>query len=141
MTKIVAKKIEMTQVFNEDGIVTPVTRLKVLEGIDQLQKGVIVNVIGISKGKGFQGVVKRHSFAGGPKTHGQSDRHRAPGSIGERTDPGKVWKGQRMAGRMGGVQTTVKRLVVIDLTENSEILLKGAVPGGRNNKLSLVVVN
>jgi len=141
MSNIIAKKIEMTQVFNDDGIVIPVTKLKVLEGLDQLQKGISVNVIGISKGKGFQGVVKRHSFAGGPKTHGQSDRHRAPGSIGQRTDPGKVLKGMKMAGRMGGVQITVKNAMIVDVTDNSEVFLKGAVPGGRNNKLKLEVDN
>ena len=63
--------------------------------------GDLVDVSGISKGKGFAGVVKRHHFAGGPKTHGQSDRHRAPGSIGAGTSPGRVWKGMRMAGHMG----------------------------------------
>ena len=85
--------------------------------------------------------MKRHSFAGGPKTHGQSDRHRAPGSIGQRTDPGKVLKGMKMAGRMGGVQITVKNAMIVDVTDNSEVFLKGAVPGGRNNKLKLEVNN
>ncbi len=91
-----------------------------------------VNVIGTSKGKGFQGVVKRHGFAGGPKTHGQSDRLRAPGSIGSGTTPGRVMKGLRMAGRMGGDRITVKNLQVVraDAARNL-LLVKGAVPGPR----------
>ncbi len=91
-------------------------------------KGDFVDVSGISKGKGFQGVVKRHGFAGGPRTHGQSDRERAPGSIGQTTTPGRVFKGKRMAGRMGGERVTVQNLQVIDVTENL-IVVKGLIPG------------
>ena len=95
-----------------------------------------VNVTGISKGKGFQGGVKRYNFRGGPKTHGQSDRHRAPGSIGAGTTPGRVIKGMRMAGRMGGDKVTVKNLDVIMIDPEKNILLvKGAVPGHRNSVL------
>jgi large subunit ribosomal protein L3 len=72
-----------------------------------------VDVTGISKGRGFAGVVKRHGFRGGPKTHGQSDRHRAPGSIGAGTTPGRVYKGMRMAGRMGNARVTVQNLQVV----------------------------
>jgi large subunit ribosomal protein L3 len=72
--------------------------------------GDIVNVAGTSKGKGYAGVVKRHGFHGGPKTHGQSDRHRAPGSIGQSATPGRVYKGKRMAGRMGNERVTVRTL-------------------------------
>jgi large subunit ribosomal protein L3 len=92
-----------------------------------------VNVTGVSRGKGFAGVVKRHHFAGGPKTHGQSDRHRAPGSIGSTTTPGRVYKGMRMAGHMGNRQATVCNLEVYaaDPARNL-LLLKGAVPGMRN---------
>ena len=95
-----------------------------------------VNVTGVSKGKGFQGGVKRYNFRGGPKTHGQSDRHRAPGSIGAGTTPGRVIKGMRMAGRMGGDKVTVKNLdvLMIDLEKNI-LLVKGAVPGHRNSVL------
>ncbi|PIZ64961.1 50S ribosomal protein L3 [Candidatus Roizmanbacteria bacterium CG_4_9_14_0_2_um_filter_39_13] len=90
--------------------------------------GDIVDVTGTSKGKGFQGVVKRHGFAGGPKTHGQSDRERAPGSIGSGTTPGRVYKGKKMAGRMGGERKTVKNLEVVE--SNGEILkIKGLIPG------------
>ena len=94
------------------------------------------NVTGVSKGKGFQGGVKRYNFRGGPKTHGQSDRHRAPGSIGAGTTPGRVIKGMRMAGRMGGDKVTVKNLDVVMVdTERNILLVKGAVPGHRNSVL------
>ena len=82
---------------------------------DMFKPGDLINVVGISKGKGFAGVVKRHHFAGGPKTHGQSDRHRAPGSIGATTSPGRVFKGLRMAGHMGdrrGEGTRIKRIKI-----------------------------
>ena len=86
-----------------------------------------------SKGKGFAGVVKRHGFAGGPKTHGQSDRHRAPGSIGASTTPGRVFKGTRMAGRMGNKRRTVLNLEVVDvLPERNVLLVRGGVPGAKN---------
>jgi len=88
-----------------------------------------VNVIAISKGKGFQGVVKRHGFHGGPKSHGQKDRLRAPGSIGA-SWPQHVIKGMRMAGRMGGEKTTVKNLEIAEIDkENNLMAVKGAVPG------------
>lgn len=83
-----------------------------------------INVTGTSKGKGFQGVVRRHGFKGGPKTHGQSDRWRAPGSIGSGTTPGRVYKGKRMAGRMGGDRITVRGLEVVDVKDN-EITVRG----------------
>jgi len=100
--------------------------------------GQLVDVIGTSKGKGFAGVVKRHHFAGGLKTHGQSDRHRAPGSIGAGTTPGRVFKGMRMAGRMGGKRVTASNLevVIIDPDRNL-VAVKGAVPGAKNG---LVIV-
>lgn len=90
--------------------------------------GSLVNVSGVSKGKGFQGVVKRHAFKGGSKTHGQSDRERAPGSIGMTTTPGRVFKGKRMAGRMGNDRVTLKGLEVIELKDNG-VLVKGLIPG------------
>ena len=91
-----------------------------------------VDVIGTSKGKGFAGVVKRHHFRGGPKTHGQSDRHRAPGSIGATTTPGRVLKGMRMAGHMGNERVTIKDLRVIRAEpERNLLIVEGAVPGPR----------
>jgi large subunit ribosomal protein L3 len=91
--------------------------------------GDIIDVTGTSKGKGWAGGVKRYGFAGGPKTHGQSDRHRAPGSIGQGTTPGRVYKGKRMAGRMGSDTVTVKNLEVIEVTSDGLLLIKGLVPG------------
>ncbi len=93
----------------------------------------LVNVIGISKGKGFAGVVKRHHFAGGPKTHGQSDRHRAPGSIGATTFPGRVFKGMRMSGHMGDDRVTARNLRIFKADPECNVLMViGAVPGGKN---------
>lgn len=103
---------------------------------DVFQKGDEIAVTGISKGKGFAGVVKRWKFAGGPKTHGQSDRHRAPGSIGQGTTPGRVLKGKKMAGRMGGEKVTVKNLIIVDVDEENErIAISGPVPGIPNGLL------
>lgn len=100
---------------------------------DVLKKGDFVTITGISKGKGFAGVVKRWGFAGGPKTHGQSDRERAPGSIGQRTTPGRVYKGKRMAGRMGSNRVTVKNMGIIDIDEkNNLVAITGPVPGIEN---------
>jgi large subunit ribosomal protein L3 len=98
--------------------------------------GDLVDITGVSKGKGFAGVVKRHHFAGGPKTHGQSDRHRAPGSIGSTTSPGRVFKGLRMAGHLGDKRVTARNLEVFEADPARNLLLvKGAVPGGRNGLL------
>jgi len=98
--------------------------------------GDIVQVEGISKGKGFAGGVKRYHFKGGPKTHGQSDRHRAPGSIGSTTTPGRVFKGLRMAGHMGACKVTARNLVVVEVdTAKNVLLLKGAVPGAKGGIL------
>jgi large subunit ribosomal protein L3 len=101
-----------------------------------LEKGDLVNVTGHSKGRGFAGVVKRHHFAGGPKTHGQTDRHRAPGSIGATTFPGRVLKGKRMAGHMGNRRVTARNLEVIQADpERNLLLVKGAVPGANGGLL------
>ncbi|HYM65352.1 MAG TPA: 50S ribosomal protein L3 [Candidatus Sulfotelmatobacter sp.] len=91
--------------------------------------GDIVDVTGISKGKGWAGGVKRWNFKGGPRTHGQSDRERAPGSIGQTTTPGRVYKGKKMAGRMGQDTVTVKNLEVIEVTNDGVLLINGLVPG------------
>ncbi|MGQ9546008.1 MAG: 50S ribosomal protein L3 [Dehalococcoidia bacterium] len=101
-----------------------------------LRQGDLVNVTGLSKGRGFAGVVKRHHFAGGPKTHGQTDRHRAPGSIGSTTFPGRVLKGKRMAGHMGNNRVTVRNLQVVQAdSERNLLLVKGAVPGAKGSLL------
>jgi large subunit ribosomal protein L3 len=97
-----------------------------------------VDVVGTSKGKGFQGGVKRWGFAGGPKTHGQSDRTRAPGSIGSGTTPGRVLKGTHMAGHMGNARVTVKKLQVVQADpERNLLLVKGSVPGANGGLLMI----
>ncbi len=108
---------------------------KVGEKVDAsvFKAGDVVDVVGVSKGKGFAGVVKRYHFAGGPKTHGQSDRHRAPGAIGSGTTPGRVYLGKRMAGRMGNERVTVQNVLVVEAdAERNLILIRGSVPGGVN---------
>jgi large subunit ribosomal protein L3 len=100
---------------------------------DLFEVGQMIDVTGTSKGRGFQGVVKRHGFNGGPRTHGQSDRLRAPGSIGAGTDPGHVFKNTRMAGRMGGRRVTVMNLSVVEVISDRNLLLvRGSVPGAKN---------
>ncbi len=102
-------------------------------GADLFQPGQIVDVTGTSKGRGFAGVMKRHNFRGGPRTHGQSDRARAPGSIGAGTTPGHVFKGTRMAGRMGNKRVTVQNLQVVEVIPDRHlVLIRGSVPGAKN---------
>jgi large subunit ribosomal protein L3 len=108
----------------------------VIKASEVFKPGDVINVTGISKGKGYAGGVKRYHFKGGPRTHGQSDRERAPGSIGSTTTPGRVYKGKRMAGRMGHEQVTVKNIRIVAVDDNF-ILVKGLVPGGRNTLLTL----
>ena len=104
-------------------------------GVDVFEAGELVDVTGVSKGRGFTGVIARHNFRRGPKSHG-SDHHRAPGSIGAGTYPGRVWKGTKMAGHAGDEQVTVKKLKVVRIDpERNLILVRGAVPGARNGLL------
>ena len=99
-------------------------------GADIFAAGQHVDVIGISKGRGFQGVIRRHNFHRQPATHGQTDRERAPGSIGACTWPGRVWKGQKMPGRMGNRRETVSNLLVVTADpERNLLLIRGGVPG------------
>lgn len=101
--------------------------------VDLFNADDLVDVTGWSKGRGFAGVMKRHNFKGGKRTHGQSDRERAPGSLGAGTSPGKVWKGKRMPGRMGNDRKTVQRLRVVRIDgERHLLLIKGSVPGAKN---------
>ena len=126
----------MSQIFLEDGTLLPVTSVALASDEINLKPGDKVTITGFSKGKGFAGVVKRWGFHGGPKTHGQSDRHRAPGSIGAGTDPGRVWKGQKMAGRMGNRKVTLKKVPVVELDEAQKIVkFKGPLPGNRGSKI------
>jgi large subunit ribosomal protein L3 len=199
MKGIIGKKVGMTQIFDEQGVVTPVTviqagpcyvtqvrtsdrdgytaiqlgfeetkpqrltkgqlghlkrnnlpalrylrefRIKNGEmSVEEGQKitvnnafevGDHVDVVGTSKGRGFAGTVKRHNFNRGPKTHGQSDRERAPGSIGSTSTPGRVYKGMRMAGRMGNDRVTAQNLEVVVVDEEHNLLaVKGSVPGAK----------
>ena len=153
---IIGKKVGMTQVFAEDGALVPVTVIQAgpclvvqkktterdgYDGdanvgdrvqVDIFKAGDAIDVVGQSKGKGYQGVVKRHHFRGGRASHG-SMFHRAPGSIGASAFPSRVMKGMRMGGRMGGEQVTVKNLRVAKIdVENNLLYIRGAVPGGRN---------
>lgn len=101
--------------------------------VDVFSAGEKVDVTGWSKGKGFQGVVKRHGFAGGPKTHGQSDRLRAPGSIGQSSYPSRVFKGMKMGGRMGNDKVTLRdRRIVRVLPDKHIVMIEGPVPGAIN---------
>ena len=107
-------------------------------GAELFQEGDRVDVTGVSKGRGFAGTVKRHKFAGGPKTHGQSDRTRAPGSIGAGNTPGRVFKGMRMGGHMGAAQVTVRNLEVLESNAARGLLIvAGAVPGARQGLLKI----
>jgi len=107
--------------------------------VDHFEEGEFVDVSGTSKGKGFQGVVKRHGFAGvGQATHGQHNRLRAPGSIGAASYPARVFKGMRMAGRMGGEKVKVQNLRVLKVVpEKNLLVVKGAVPGHKNSFITI----
>lgn len=104
---------------------------------DIFNPGDVVAVTGISKGKGFAGVIKKHGFHGGPKTHGQSDRERSPGSIGQTTTPGRVYRGKKMAGRMGGEQVTVKNLHVVSVSPEGIMEISGQIPGTIGSLVSI----
>lgn len=138
MNYIKAKKGVMTQIYKGDKVV-PVTSVEILElpeGVE-LKEGDILKVTGTSKGKGFQGVVKRHGFGGGPQTHGQKNRLRAPGSIGN-TTPQRVLPGRRMAGHMGVETVTVRNLVLVEISEDGKkAKIKGAIPGWKNRMIKI----
>lgn len=106
---------------------------------DVVSVGSICDIQGTSKGKGFAGVVKRWNFSGGPKTHGQSDRLRAPGSIGQGTTPGRVHKGKKMPGRMGSDTVTVKQSLVVAVNDDNTVWVTGPVPGARHSLVRLEV--
>ncbi|MBL4821850.1 MAG: 50S ribosomal protein L3 [Gammaproteobacteria bacterium] len=114
------------------GEITAGSELKV----DRFEPGQKVDVTGTSKGKGFQGAVKRHNFQMQDATHGNSLSHRAPGSIGQCQTPGRVWKGKKMAGQMGNVKKTTQNLEVVRIdSENNLLLIKGAVPGATGSNV------
>lgn len=130
--KLALREIKLT----DEPVLKPGDEIKVN---DILKPGDEIKVSGVSKGKGFAGVVKRWGFKGGPKTHGQSDRERAIGSIGQRTDPGRIWKGKKMPGHMGVETKTIKGLKVFKVDEEkNEIWVTGLVPGGRNSLIKII---
>lgn len=135
---IVGKKMKMSQLWSEEKV-KPFTevRLANAEDLSQLTVNDLVKVRGTSKGKGFTGVVKRHHFRGGPKTHGQSDRQRGPGAIGSTTTPGRVLKGKRMAGRSGFTSVSLKTKVLLVNNEKLTIGLLGALPGSYGSSLAI----
>ena len=108
--------------------------------VDMLEVSSLIDITGISKGKGFQGVVRRHGFGGvGESTHGQHNRLRAPGSIGASSYPSRVFKGMRMAGRMGGAKITVQNIEILKvIPENNLVIVKGSVPGANGSYLILL---
>lgn len=132
----------MSQVFESDGTVIPVTLLTLikesLKEEDSLEPGAKVKISGISKGKGFQGVVKRWGFKGAAsKTHGTKHTERAPGSIGS-AFPQKVFRGKKMAGRMGGNRITIRNLKVVSFDKKKgELILGGAVPGRKGTEIEI----
>jgi len=128
----------MTQIWKGD-LVVPVSPLKLVDAAktEEFKEGELVKVTGVTKGRGFQGVVKRYSFAGGPKTHGQKNRYRAPGSIGA-TAPQRVIPGKKMGGHMGMQQYTIKNLKVVSINkEGGLVLVRGSVPGTIGRKLTI----
>lgn len=140
MAKFIVQKLKMTQVWKNDKVI-PVTVLRfgkedVSAITSEMKEGERVKISGLSKGKGFQGVVKRHGFHGGPQTHGQKNRQRAPGSIGA-TAPQRVLKGRRMAGHMGQDRLTLRLPIVGISKEERDIFVKGAVPGMKKTKLEI----
>jgi len=142
MDKILGKKIGMTQIFTEEGRRQPITVIETESSTDEKVKlsevfkvGDFVDVTGISKGRGFQGGMRRWNWSGGPKTHG-STSHRRAGSIGSSSDPSRVFKGKHMPGHMGNQRVTIQNLKVVKLdTENNLLAINGAVPGARNSRL------
>ena len=123
-------RVEDASGFEPGAVITPE---------EVLSPGDKIDVVGISKGKGFAGAVKRWHFKGGPKTHGQSDRHRAPGSIGQGTTPGRVYKGKKMAGRMGTDRVTIKNLQIMEV-KDGEVLIKGLVPGPKGSVVMITKI-
>lgn len=136
LENIAPRFLKEVKVDNLDDIQDRVKPGSSINVADVFQEGDFVQVTSTSKGKGFAGVVKRHHFRGGPRTHGQSDRERAPGSIGQSTTPGRVYKGKRMAGRMGNQTVTIKNLQVVKVDPAKNLLtIKGLVAGGKNSLL------
>lgn len=137
------KKLGQKRIFTADGIRIAVTEIALLDKPshkpeENLAVGDKVKITGKTKGKGFLGVVGRWHFRGGPRTHGQSDRERAPGSIGQTTTPGRVYKGKKMSGRGGGKTVTIKGLKVFGINQEKKLLIvEGLVPGSKGKILKV----
>lgn len=119
--------------------VRPVTALELLTPESGLSVGQKVKLTGVSKGRGYAGVVKRHHFAGGPKTHGQSDRWRSQGSMGSTTTPGRVYKGKRMSGRMGGERVSLKTEILEVSGDGRTVFVRGGIPGSFGQSVYLKI--
>ncbi|MFB6212441.1 MAG: 50S ribosomal protein L3 [Candidatus Magasanikbacteria bacterium] len=141
MNKIKCEKKDMSQIWIDEEVV-PVTILNILEDLEEafeeLEQGKKVDVSGISKGKGFQGTVKRHNFSKSPESHGgQRDARRSPGSVGA-TEPKRVFPGKKMAGRAGGKKVTVENLMIARLKPKEEtVMVKGGVPGPKGGEVRI----
>ncbi len=140
MEKIIGKKLNMTQIFGDNGIVTPVTIISCESEVSTDLENKDVVVVGKSKGKGFTGVMKKWGFHGGPATRGQGIKARTSGSIGSQT-PGRVLKGKKMAGRAGNQRITIKGLKLVKvMPELRQVMVSGPVPGPRNSKIEIKFV-
>ncbi len=127
----------MTQVFDDNGKVTPVTIVLCNSDVSSEIENKSVVIVGKSKGKGFTGVMKKWGFHGGPATRGQGIKGRTPGSIGSQT-PGRVLKGKKMAGRAGNERISIKGLRIVKvLPELKQVMISGPVPGARNSKIEI----
>ena len=127
----------MTQIFGDNGIVTPVTIISCESEVSTDLENKDVVVVGKSKGKGFTGVMKKWGFHGGPATRGQGIKARTPGSIGSQT-PGRVLKGKKMAGRAGGEKISIKGLRIVKvLPDLKQVMISGPIPGARNSKVEI----
>lgn len=144
LSKFKKNKIPALRYLKEIRNFDNIDKLKVGEilKVDIFSEGDMVKVTGITKGKGFQGVVKRHGFGGGSKTHGQSDRLRAPGSIGASSYPSRVFKGKKMAGRQGNEKVSLRNLKIVKIIpESNLILIKGAIPGANSGLVQIFKTN
>jgi large subunit ribosomal protein L3 len=137
ITDLKKKNLPMRRIFREIEVFDDSLAVGSVITCEIFSENTVVSVSGTSKGKGFAGVIKRYGFSGGRKTHG-SNFHRAPGSIGAHTDPGEVWKGKKMPGRLGNQTVTVKNLKIVRiLKDKNVVLISGAVPGREDSIITV----
>ena len=140
MEKIIGKKLNMTQVFTDNGKVVPVTIIACENDVTSDIENKEIVLVGKSKGKGFTGVMKKWGFHGGDATRGQGIKARTPGSIGSQT-PGRVLKGKKMAGRAGNARITIKGLKIVKVVSDlKQIMVSGPIPGARNSKIEVKIL-